>query len=233
VSLPVLARLWQMLLKGLGELQAAPNPAQAMEMILIRLAYAADLPVPADLVRALGPAPTAPVASGAPPMPTKSSGDRVAAAAECPSTPGAPAPMPQSFAEVVALFDERREAVLSAQLKEYAHPVSFEPGRFEFRPAAGAPPDLANRLGRLLGEWTGTRWLVAVSEAAGEPTLRQQRDSREQDRREAIVSHPLVRAVFETFPGAAISAVRERFAGARPQPDNAEGNEAGSEEDET
>jgi len=47
------------------------------------------------------------------------------------------------------------------------------------------------------------------------------------------VSHPLVRAVFETFPGAAISAVRERFAGARPQPDNAEGNEAGSEEDET
>jgi len=139
--------------------------------------------------------------------------------------------MPQSFAEVVALFDERREAVLSAQLKEYAHPVSFEPGRIEFRAAAGAPPDLANRLGRLLGEWTGTRWLVAVSEAAGEPTLRQQQERREREQREAIGNDPLVRAVFETFPGAAIAAVRERFAAARPKPDNDEGDEAGSEED--
>ena len=62
-SMPVLARLWQMLLKGLGELQSAPNPVQALEMILIRLAYAADLPAPADLVRALEPAP----ARGQPP----------------------------------------------------------------------------------------------------------------------------------------------------------------------
>jgi DNA polymerase-3 subunit gamma/tau len=59
LSMPVLARVWQILLKGLEEVQAAPAPAQATAMVLIRLAYAADLPVPADLVRALiagGPA---------------------------------------------------------------------------------------------------------------------------------------------------------------------------------
>jgi DNA polymerase-3 subunit gamma/tau len=141
--------------------------------------------------------------------------------------------MPRSFAEVVAMFDERREALLAAQLKEYAHPVSFEPGRIEFRPAVGAPGDLANRLGRLLGDWTGARWLVAVSEAAGEPTLRQQQERREREERRALASHPLVRAVFETFPGASIAAVRERFAAERPPRDNAEGDEAGSEEVET
>ena len=152
-----------------------------------------------------------------------------------PTAASAPAlsPMPQSFAEVVALFDERREALLAAQLKEYAHPVSFEPGRIEFRPAVGAPGDLANRLGRLLGDWTGARWLVAVSDAAGETTLRQQQERREREERAALASHPLVRAVFETFPGASIAAVRERFAAERAQRDNAEGDEAGSEEVET
>ena len=52
LSMPVLTRAWQMLLKGIEELQSAPVPAQAASMVLIRLAYVADLPVPADLVRA-------------------------------------------------------------------------------------------------------------------------------------------------------------------------------------
>jgi DNA polymerase-3 subunit gamma/tau len=52
LGMPVLARTWQMLLKGLGEVQIAPSPLQAAEMVLVRLAYVADLPPPADLVRA-------------------------------------------------------------------------------------------------------------------------------------------------------------------------------------
>ncbi|HEX6103773.1 MAG TPA: DNA polymerase III subunit gamma/tau, partial [Alphaproteobacteria bacterium] len=62
LSMPVLARAWQMLLKGLTETQTAPHPGQSAEMVLVRLAYAADLPSPADLVRkaAAGPASAAP-----------------------------------------------------------------------------------------------------------------------------------------------------------------------------
>jgi DNA polymerase-3 subunit gamma/tau len=44
LAMPVLTRAWQMLLKGLGEVQGAANPLPAAEMVLIRLAYAADLP---------------------------------------------------------------------------------------------------------------------------------------------------------------------------------------------
>ena len=53
LAIPALARLWQMLLKGLGEVQAAPSSLQAAEMLLVRIAHAADLPSPADLVRQL------------------------------------------------------------------------------------------------------------------------------------------------------------------------------------
>src|SRR6185437_13033257 len=53
LGMPVLARAWQMLLKGIAEVQHAPSPLQAAEMVLVRLAYVADLPAPADLVRTL------------------------------------------------------------------------------------------------------------------------------------------------------------------------------------
>ena len=127
--------------------------------------------------------------------------------------------MPQSFGEVVALCDKRREALLRSHLCSHVHLVHFEPGRIEFRPAAGAPRDLANRLGELLREWTGIRWMISVSEAEGEPTLRQQEEGRDRDLRNEVASHPLVQAVLETFPGATITAVRERFAGSEPEAD--------------
>jgi DNA polymerase III subunit gamma/tau len=160
-----------------------------------------------------------------------------------PETPAPPAsaahdPMPQSFAEVVALFDKRREAVLRSHLLSHLHLVRFEPGHIEFRPATGAPRDLANRLGQLLSEWTGTRWLVAISEAEGEPTLREQGETRERDVRNEVAGHPLVQAVLETFPGATIAAIRERFAPAdieeEGRPAEFEpGGELNSEEDTT
>jgi DNA polymerase-3 subunit gamma/tau len=80
-------------------------------------------------------------------------------------------PMPENFAELIALFDKRREALIRSHLWSHIHLVAFEPGRIEFRPAEAAPRDLANRLGQLLGEWTGARWVISVSQAEGEPTL--------------------------------------------------------------
>ncbi len=53
IKLPALTRAWQILLKGIGEVQQAQHPAQAAEMVLIRLAYAAELPLPADLIKQL------------------------------------------------------------------------------------------------------------------------------------------------------------------------------------
>jgi DNA polymerase-3 subunit gamma/tau len=288
LSMPSLARVWQMLLKGLGEVQEAPSPIQAAEMVLIRLAYVADLPVPAELVRSLqsavGQSPAAqsaparsqavrgePARPASPPPPTRAPDPPIAAAPARPSAapmrapielaeaaieampdppPGPVAtfdPMPRSFAEVVALFDKRREAVLRSHLAANLHLVHFEPGRIEFRPTAGAPRDLANRLGQLLREWTGTRWLIAISEAEGEPTLRQRQEQRETELRNGVAAHPLVQAVLETFPGATITAVRERFAATgdgentadddaeagETEGDEAEAGEDNSEEDRT
>jgi DNA polymerase III subunit gamma/tau len=54
LSMRVLARTWQMLLKGIAEVEAAGRPIDAAEMVLVRIAYAADLPTPDEVIRSLG-----------------------------------------------------------------------------------------------------------------------------------------------------------------------------------
>ena len=239
LSVPVLVRAWQMLLKGLAETQTAPSPLQAAEMVLVRLAYVADLPAPADVVKALsGDGAAAPVSGARPPSgmstgtaaPSMLGGGtgapsvrraavgetepagapRMVRAAE-PATALSPGlePMPQSFAEVVALFDRKREALLRSHLFANVHLVRFEHGRIELRPTEGAPRDLANRLGKLLSDWTGERWVVSISQNEGEPTLREQAAARDETLRHEAAAHPLVRAVLDAFPGARIEAVRD------------------------
>ncbi len=263
LTIPVLARVWQMLLKGLEEMQAAPSPIQAAEMVLVRLAYVADLPAPVELVRSIGAAPgraessarsrgngaamapsasaDAPVVAVVQPSETVSSrpiaGNAVRAVAELPAALSAPGiqsahdAMPQSFAEVIALFDKRREALLRSHLWSDVHLVHFEPGRIEVRPASNAPRDLTNRLGQLLSDWTGSRWLISISEAGGEPTLREQEEGRQRDLRNEVTSHPLVQAVLEAFPGATIAAVRDRFAAVEPDGDETSPEDSGEESD--
>jgi DNA polymerase-3 subunit gamma/tau len=79
LSMRVLSRAWQMLFKGLAEVKDAGKPLAAAEMVLIRIAYAADLPTPDELIRSLGSdqtsAPAAPNGNGggataAPPAPS-------------------------------------------------------------------------------------------------------------------------------------------------------------------
>jgi DNA polymerase III subunit gamma/tau len=243
LGMPVLARAWQMLLKGLEEVQRAPQPLQAAEMVLIRLAYVADLPAPADVVRALGtmggagaaPASPRPSAMGGAASPAGAP-VAVARTASAPGERGSGAvalaadtreidPCPQSFAEVLALFDRHRESVLRSHLFGSVHLVGFEPGRIELRLGGAAPRDLPNRVGQLLQQWTGLRWTLVLSNESGAPSLREQAESRAAEMRSAAVAHPLVRAVLDTFPGARIEEVRD-IAAAPAAPEESEGAES-------
>jgi DNA polymerase-3 subunit gamma/tau len=242
LPMPALTRAWQMLLKGLGEVRVAPAPLQAAEMLLVRLAYAAELPTPADLVRELreggaqpatpevkaprekapessAPAPTPPPPHGGNGGATQASAGGGAAVAQSRPAPGeapdssaaplakAEHPMPQGFVEMVALFEHKREGVLHANLCRNVRLVRFEPGKVELNPDARAPRNLANRVGQLLGEWTGERWVVSISGEPGEPTLAEQADAATNRDREEAARHPLVRAARKAFPDARITRV--------------------------
>jgi len=205
LTIPVLARAWQMLLKGLGELEAAPDPRAAAEMVLIRLCHAADLPPPGDILKRLGnaPAPAATPVSAPAPAPAGGGARAVAGGgvvAEAVALPG-------NFRAAVALVAAAREASLHGHLLHGVHLVRYAPPVIEIRPEPEAPRDLAQRFAAVLSAASGVRWTIALSSAPGEPTLAEQGRSADETRREAAARHPFVRAILDAFPGAQVEAV--------------------------
>ncbi|MGI3778618.1 MAG: DNA polymerase III subunit gamma/tau [Janthinobacterium lividum] len=340
LSIPELGRAWQMLLKGMGEVEQAPDRRGAAEMVLIRLCHVAELPTPGELVRRLAgearpaaaqgggavpvlagaavaqvrpvvagdrgdagggvaaePPPGVPAAVASPPWATDAAPSpappvapravtvpaavpvvaqagavraQAAPAAALPAgqaqvsggpaarpatLPGAgpdigeimravvaeaaassqevadgperedpggaeaaepvpeeapPPPRPLAdLRDVAMLVAERLDPMLHAHLLHSVHLVRFAPQVIELRPDAAAPRDLAPRLAALLLEATGTRWTIALSTSAGEPTLAEQGVAADLERRGAAAGHPLVQALLAAFPGARIEAVHD------------------------
>jgi DNA polymerase-3 subunit gamma/tau len=208
LTVPALARAWQMLLKGVGEVETAPDRRAAAEMVLIRLCHVSDMPMPGDLVRRL-------MTSGAttpqPSAPGPSGGGVRAVANGAPLTMAAPdnAPRLSSFRDVAAYVESQREPTLHAHLLHSVHVVRFAPPVIEWRQQPEAPRDLPSRLAALLQDVTKTRWTIAVSAAQGEPTLAEQGNAADTARRNAAADHPLVRAILEAFPGARLESVHD------------------------
>jgi len=230
VNVPALTRAWQILTRGADELRHASNAKATLEMVLVRLGYASQLPSPAELVRAVqsGAAlPASPQTSPARVSAAPSAGVHALAPAVAsstlPATPtgstlmhtgnAATATKPQlevqpvieleDYAQLVALFEQRREMMLATHLIGDLRLVSFASGRLELRPVTHIAPDVPARLQRRLNEWTGLRWQVLLNnDAEGEPTIREQRQAAAAKAREYALSHPKVRAVMEAFPDA-------------------------------
>jgi DNA polymerase-3 subunit gamma/tau len=227
LSVPVLARLWQMLLKGLGEIETAPDRRAAAEMVLIRLCHVAELPTPGELVRKLQAGERV---AGAPPTGGGGGGGGFARAVGggevmADAAPAA-APRLASFRDVVALAAAEREPLLHGHLLHSVHLVRFAPPVIELRPQDDAPRDLAPKLAALMQRATGTRWTIALSSQPGEPTLAEQGDAADRGRRAAASEHPLVQAIMAAFPGARIESVRAPGVDAYGLPDEVLGGAA-------
>ena len=224
--MPALARAWQMLLKGHEEVRASPRPLAAADMVLVRLAYAANLPPPGELARRVhdGAGVTAAEAGAAPPpkpqrKPEPARAETLRAEAprpqpsapvdhEAPEPPSTPLPEMKSFEDIVALAEAKRDLKLKHALLEQIRLVQFKPGTLEINPLPQAPRELGQELMRKLKAWTGRVWIVAVSDEEGAPPLGVQRREKEARDIEAVREHPAVKEVMQHFPGARIAAVR-------------------------
>lgn len=143
LTMATLTRAWQMLLKGLNEARGAPSPLQAAEMALVRLAYAADLPSPAEAIEALRhqPSPSAP-SSGGPSGGAPGglgAGGASAASAMVASTPSlAPASPAGGRGEVMARAAANGTSGMSGMVMRSQPQPQVAP-QVEIRPEPGAP----------------------------------------------------------------------------------------------
>jgi DNA polymerase-3 subunit gamma/tau len=232
-----LTRAWQILFKGNEETARAGNALQAAEMTLIRLAYAADLPSPDEVISKLTQQGTLPSGSSAPQLPPRgpsggASAMRVEAVQAAPAPVAAPAPAPAarpqavvqpalatvaSYKDLIALAAAKRDVLVKLALESQMRPLSFEQGRIEVALSDGADPGIIATLSARLQTWTGQRWLIMVSTKPPEGlTLRQEAEQKKQAATDAAHDDPLVKAIMETFPGAKLVNVTVREEAAAP-----------------
>lgn len=237
LSVRVLSRTWQMLLKGIPEVQSSNRPVSAAEMVLIRLAHAADLPTLDEALKSLegaSPVPNgAPRANGAPAspgnggasavaqarMPSASGGSQTMRLVEAQPVPTAfvPAPEPvveapavpvKSLADIAALADSNRDIAFKVLIKRCVRLVRVEPGRLDVSLTEDAPKMLLNDLTAKLRAWTGRNWLVSLSKEDGGQTLAEMETTKRETAFLDAKSDPTVAAILARFPGAKIIDVR-------------------------
>jgi DNA polymerase III subunit gamma/tau len=235
LSMRVLSRAWQMLLKGVSEVQASGRPVAAAEMVLVRIAYAADLPTPDEVVRSVaeeggtparpqgnGGAVASPSQSFAPRYDAPRGGPRSSAAispriaddpvAQADPVETAPTFSIGSFAQLIALAQEKRDIPVKLALERDVRLVRCEDGKLEIALEPTAPKTFVHDLQRKLAAWTGKRWIVVVSQEQGVATMREQSDARQAEIERGVQTDPLVQAVLNRFPGAKIVGVTQNAA---------------------
>ncbi len=214
-----LTRAWSMLLKGIREAELHSDPLMAAEMVLIRLAHAADLPGSEDLARLVKQAPPAdrvvPISArellrGNTESPVESQAAlAVKPQAAMPAAPAEPPRAFSSFKDLLALATEKRDIKLKSDLESLVRPIRVAPGQVELALEPGAHAGLPGEIARKLEAFTGMRWIVMVAKDGGDKPISRQR----QENRDSLFimarEHPDVQAVLKRFPGAEIIDVKE------------------------
>ena len=212
-----LTRAWQMLLKGITEVSYASQPLLAAEMVLIRLAHAAEVPSGEDLLKLARQNSTA--EKSAPTVMAQSLkrdqpiAETVGSLAMKPETSAPQAPTEtrafSTFADIIALVVEKRDVKLKGDLERFVRPIRVAPGQIELALEQGASPGLPGEFSRKLEAWTGRRWMVLVAKEGGDkPLALQKKDAKESAFREAR-DEPSVQAILKRFPGATVTDVRD------------------------
>ena len=212
-----LTRAWQMLLKGITEVSFSGQPLLAAEMVLIRLAHAADVLSGEDLLKLARQNPPAEKSSSivmAQPLKREQPiAETVGSLAMKPDISSVQPPTEtrafSSFADIIALVVEKRDVKLKGDLERFVRPIRVAPGQIELALEQGASPGLPGELSRKLEAWTGRRWMVLVAKEGGEkPLALQKKDAKESAFREAR-EEPSVQAILKRFPGSTVTDVRD------------------------
>lgn len=222
LSMPSLGRAWQLLLKGVSEIQSAPQQRAAMEMLLIRLAYTSDLPDPGDLIKKIKSgeniniaAMTGQMASTRTPEPVAqlrvvagNGGGNVVAMPVVQEVVEELVPLQAGAIMSLQTLEEalrtRGHMGLAAKVYQYVRMGRIEEGRIEIAYDQQMVPTMLSDLSKALKDMTGQGWLVTETKSPVVPTLYEQQQIADQALLAEAQNHPLVMNVLQMFTGATV-----------------------------
>jgi len=194
----VLSRIWQMLIKGLTELPYAVVQIDALEMILLRIAYSANLPTPAEILKDIK---------------KKSAVMTTAEITESLPQTILEEPSEENFRilhspdDFVKLLNARRQLLLLYSVKNEMSFKSFADGKMHIAVSEKANKNLIADIRRFLLKETGREWIIDIDyEPLGETLADKENKELEKDKKN-ISEYPLVKAILSEFNGAKIETV--------------------------
>jgi len=218
LSMRVLTRMWQMLIKSLDEIAVAPSPIMAAEMIIIRLTHAADLPPTEDLIKKIESELQGASKGKNLETPSKNMGAHVNSheifqpkqnnasnLKVAPATDeGIGVLSYTKFEDILELVKQNRDVKLLVDIENGLRLVTYRPGYIEFTPTEFAPANLAQRLSNRLKEWTGSRWAVSVVQNGEAETIFEKKEKDAKELETEAYAHPFVKEALVQFPAARI-----------------------------
>ncbi len=229
LSIATLSKIWQMLIKGMNELQTAPVPIDALEMILIRIAYSANLPSPAELLESVkkkselkGSQPaasetsaiTAAATQSQPRQPTK------VLSADTPAVNTVKAPF-NDIIGLIKLLEANKQPRLAYTLRHDIEVCEFAVGRIKFKAADRVSNETLSAVNKFLEETTGAKWALDIIPGEVGRTIADAENEQKEKDKKNIAETPLVKAILDEFRGARIENLTRKAA-----PEDQEGESA-------
>lgn len=186
--------LWQMIFKGIGEIQIAHNQLITAEMIIIRLCHLSNIPTPEVLMEQ--------IKSG-------KALDKPKDIELSKKIIDKPKIVINGFEELVQLFHQKREMLLYQYLISDVHLIEFEHLKVKIRQTSSVPHNFAGKVAALLQEWTGEKWFIIIASEPGEATLSSQAEQIRLDKVSELEQNDMVKEVMNNFSSAKIKEIQK------------------------
>ena len=213
-NLATLSRIWQMLIKGISEIQAAPVPIDALEMILIRIAYSATLPTPTELLESVKKKSDVITKSPIPQSQTSTANF---------SKPQTDCLQFEEISDFVRYLEEQKQLRLLYSIKNDIEVAEFGNGVMKFKADEKMSTDFLITVGNILEKATGRKWQLDIISGNVVSSLANIEKAQQEADKKNISENPLVKAILAEFRGAKIETlIRKQIAEENPDLNNNE-----------
>lgn len=199
-SLAVLSKIWQMLVKGIGELNMAPSSIEALEMILLRVAYAASLPTPYEILNEVKKNSSSIVSAQEPRLEIEKKNlietdeNKDFLIFNC-------------IEDLLNYLENSKKALIEYSVKNDISVNKFSDGYINMNISPNINQDFIMNLHKLLTKATGKKWEIEITKGALGETIADKEKTIVEAKKQNVAEYPLVKKILEEFRGAKIETV--------------------------
>ena len=200
-SLAILSKIWQMLIKGITEINMAPSAVEALEMILLRVAYSASLPTPYEILNEVKK--NSNLISSVTTNPTQGNEKKNNVAPENQSE----GVTFNTIEDFLRYLEGAKKALLEYSIKNDVCIREFSNGHIAINIAPTIHQDFIMNLHKLLSEVTGKQWEIEIVKGELGETIAGKEKSAVEAKKKNVAEYPLVKKILEEFKGSKIETV--------------------------